>query len=321
MENIFSIPKQEHLYIYDRYKKRIPAEQSPLQPLPFYFFGSGSSGNSVYLNRLHTLIDLGFSYKKYSDFNPNFFLDVDYVILTHEHSDHFNFTTFYKILEMAPNVKFIMLDRLYNTITQEDQTKNKLAKYISGNFTEKINNIKNKYHSRLIVINKDQNTMVLTTRHQVEFWFTPHIVSHGDIQNLAIEISTQKFGIHLLYSSDIDHLLDTTGGDQIRHLGLPLSYTTREDLFSSNFIPHKDAIQLQPLNNPFNLMFLEANYDKNILQKALEKDPYNAHARGNLRHISEQEAWEYINLALSSDGLFIPLHASTTFGTLIQDLD
>lgn len=321
MENIFKIPQQEHLYIYNKFKKRIPVANAPLKPLPFYFFGSGSSGNSVYLNRLHTLIDLGFSYKKYSDFDPNFFLDVDYIILTHEHSDHFKFPTFYKILKMSPNVKFIMSQRMFNVITEPDPAKNKIAKQISGNFAEKINSLSNQYRSRFIVINNDQPTMVLTTRHQVEFWFTPHMVSHGDIQNLAIEITTRQFGIHLLYSSDIDHLLDTTGGDQIRHLGLPLNYTTRENINDPNFIPHQNAIQLQPLTNPFNLMFLEANYDKNILQKALEKNPFDAHAQGNLRHISEQEAWEYINLALSDDGLFIPLHASTTFGTLIQDLD
>lgn len=321
MENIFKIPKQEHLYIYNKFKKRIPVTQSPLQPLPFYFFGSGSSGNSVYLNRLHTLIDLGFPYKHYSDFNPNFFLDVDYVILTHEHLDHFVFSTFYKILQMAPNVKFIMTQRLYKVITNPDKDSNKIARQVSGDFTTKIASLTSKYRSRFIVIDNDQSTMVLTNRHGVEFWFTPHLVSHGDIQNLAIEITTQKFGIHLLYSSDIDHLLDTTGGDQIRHLGLPLNYTTREDIFNKDFIPHENAIQLQPLANPFNLMFLEANYDVNILNKKLEQDPYDAHARGNLRHISEQEAWKYINLALSDNGLFVPLHASTTFGTLIQDLD
>ena len=67
-------------------------------------------------------------------------------------------------------------------------------------------------------------------------------------------------------------------------------------------------------------MFLEANYDKEILDPILQKDPHNARALGNKRHISEQEAWKYVSLSLSSTGLFVPLHASTTFGTLVQDL-
>lgn len=323
MENLFPIPEQEHLYIYDKFKRRIPVNQVPknLRPLPFYFFGSGSKGNSVYLTRLHTLIDLGFPYNHYTKVNPNFFLDVDYIFLTHEHRDHFKFSTFYKILRVFPNVTFVLTQRMYDIITEPDKSKNKIAKEVSGDFDAKIKSLKTTYASHFFIINKNQPSMIFKTRHQVEFWFTPHIVSHGTIQNLAIEFSTQKYGMHMLYSSDIDHLLDTTGSDQVQHLGLPMNYTTTEDLTDKHFMPHKGALTLQALTNPFNLMFLEANYDENILQPFLSKHPFDPHANGNQRHISEQEAWRYINLALDTNGLFVPLHASTQFGTLIQELD
>lgn len=324
MENIFQIPEQNHLYMYNRNHQRLEPNQlnDTLKPLPFYFFGSGSSGNSVYLTRLHTLIDLGFPYNHYTNLNPNFFLDVDFLILTHEHNDHFKFPTFYKILTNAPNVKIIISKRMFEVITESDQNKNKIAKQVSGNFTEKINAIKTTYKNRFIIIESSQQQAIpLTTRHNLEFWFTPHMVSHGPIQNMAIEISTYQYDIHLLYSSDIDHLLDDTGSDVAHNMGLPINYTTTEDLQNPNFFPYSHALTINPLKNPFNLLFLEANYDEHVLEPILEHDPYNVRALSNKRHISEQEAWRYVNYSLSSDGIFIPLHASSTFGTLIQDLN
>lgn len=320
MENIFQFPNQPNLYIYNKFKQRLTPTQVPasMQPLPFYFFGSGSSGNSVYLKRLHSLIDLGFPYKKYKDLNPNFFLDVDYVFLTHEHTDHFRFNTFYKILEMFPNVKFVLSPRLYDLITEQDPDKNKISQQISGNKAQKLNSLVTTYKNRFMIANQP---LQLATRHQVTFEFTPHMVSHGDILNMAIELNTKKYNIHMLYSSDIDHLFDDTGFDLVNNLGLPLNYQTNENLFDPNFMPHEHAVKLLNLTNPFNLIFLEANYDEQLLNQTLNKNPRDPHANGNLRHISEQEAWQYINYSLTDHGIFIPLHASTTFGTLIQDLD
>lgn len=322
-ENIFTIPAQDKLYIYNKFKQRLSPDNVPskFKPLPFYFFGSGSSGNSVYLTQLHSLIDLGFPYKKYITFDQNFFLDVDYIFLTHEHSDHFNFATFYKILQMNPNIKFVLSRRLYQVITEPDQAKNKIAKQVRGDFQAKINQLTTTYRNRFLVIQPDQLTsVILTTRHNLKFWFTPHLVSHGDILNMAIELNSAN-NIHTLYSSDIDHLIDNSGNDVIRHLGLPINYSSNYNIFASDFVPFPHAININPSNNPFDLMFLEANYDEQLLAKALTKDPNNPHALGNKRHISEQEAWQYVNLSLADNGIFVPLHASRTFGTLIQELD
>lgn len=322
-ENIFTVPTQDKLYIYNKFKQRLSPDNVPpkFKPLPFYFFGSGSSGNSVYLTQLHSLIDLGFPYKKYVTFDQNFFLDVDYIFLTHEHSDHFNFATFYKILQMNPNIKFVLSRRLYQVITEPDQTKNKIAKQVRGDFQAKINQLTTTYHNRFLVIQPDQLTsVILTTRHNLKFWFTPHLVSHGDILNMAIELNSAN-NIHTLYSSDIDHLIDNSGNDVIRHLGLPINYSSNYNIFANDFVPFPHAININPSNNPFDLMFLEANYDEQLLAKALTKDPNNPHALGNKRHISEQEAWQYVNLSLADNGIFVPLHASRTFGTLIQELD
>lgn len=322
-ENIFKIPHQDKLYIYNKFKKRLNIDTVPdkFKPLPFYFFGSGSSGNSVYLNKLHSLIDLGFSYKKYTSFNQNFFLDVDYIFLTHEHTDHFKFPTFYKILQMNPNVQFVLSKRLYDVITNPDQETNKIAKQVSGNFDQKINSLSTTYRDRFLIIQPDQHTsIVLPTRHQLKFWFTPHLVTHGDILNMAIELISEN-GIHTLYSSDIDHLIDDTGNDEIRQIGLPVNYSSNYNIFAPDFVPFPHAVNVNPSNNPFDLMFLEANYDEQLLDEALKKDPNNPHALGNKRHISEQEAWKYVNLSLANHGIFVPLHASRTFGTLIQELD
>lgn len=322
MENIFKFPQQPNLYLYNRFKQRLKTtDVAPiLQPLPFYFFGSGSSGNSVYLTRLHTLIDLGFPYSHYKELNPNFFLDVDYLILTHEHSDHLNVSTLFKILEMFPNVKILLSKRLYQVITNPLKDQNKIAKRMTGNFNQRIDDLTHTYKSRFEIIEHPQTTIPLVTRHQTEFWLTPHFVKHGSITNMAIEISTLKYDIHMLYASDLDHLLDPTGIDVINNRGLPSNYSSSLDPTDPQFNYPIDQLKFEPLKNPFNLMFLEANYDKEILDPILQKDPHNARALGNKRHISEQEAWKYASLSLSSTGLFVPLHASTTFGTLVQDL-
>lgn len=321
--NIFEIPQQNHLYLYDKFKNRIAPDAVPknMRPLPFYFFGSGSSGNSVYLWRLHTLIDLGFPYNHYTALDQNFFLDVDYLILTHEHTDHLDMSTLFKILEMFPNVKIICSKRLYTVITKPDPQENKVAKRITGNFKQRINELTTKYRNRFTLIDADTKSKVLTTRHNTEFWFIPHFVTHGDIINMGIELNNSKYNIHMLYASDLDHLFNTTGADIFNGLGLPVNYQSAVDPKSPDFVPQKDAIKLIPLNNPFNLMFLEANYDANVLDPILAAEPNNIRALGNKRHISEQEAWQYITLSLSDDGIFVPLHASTTFGTLVQNLD
>lgn len=297
---------QPNLYIYNRNHQRIQENNNQNS---FFFFGSGSSGNSVYLKESHLLIDLGFAYHKYITMVPNFWYDVRYVLLTHEHSDHLNETTLMHLLEVYPHLRFIMSKRMFKRITSimffNRFNKNK-AKAL-----EQQDLLKNKYYQRFILIDADQDNQPFTIyQHDLTLppvQITPHFVSHADIINIAYEITTPTH--HILYSSDLDHVFAPRPQDSDRideSMSLPLEYNS--------------AGNVKIFENPFDIIFLEANYDADYLKQFLESHPNDVHARGNLRHISEQEAWQYIQYALANNGIFIPLHASTTFGTLVQDL-
>lgn len=74
------------------------------------------------------------------------------------------------------------------------------------------------------------------------------------------------------------------------------------------------------LNQNVNIALLEANYDPEKLQ-AIQDDLLSpsgllAHGKGCLRHLSEPQAWQYVNQHVTK--LFIPMHSSKIFGTLNQ---
>lgn len=317
LANLFNFPIQDKLYLYNRYEQRITSNLLPtnFKPLPFYFFGSSSSGNSVYLKRLHVLIDLGFAYNHYRAIDPDFFLDVEHIILTHEHSDHFNPTTLFKILKQYPNVKFWITHRMFDTITNPELFDKK--NHSNGLTNRQQTELKTIYQNRFQLIEQENQTIINQNRNDIEYWFIPHFTQHGlgpkGLINLGIEIISKQLNLHLLYASDLDHLFDYHGIDQVG--GLPTGPRTLVSTDQMN-----DHYQYGPIANPFNLIFLEANYDETIVNKVLQENPYDPHARGNKRHISEQEAWKYVKLNLSNDGIFVPLHASHTYGTLVQDL-
>lgn len=293
-------PKQQKLYIYNKSHQRLHPDS-----VSFYFFGSGSSGNSVYLKKSHLLIDLGFPFKKYESLSPLFFYDVRYVLLTHEHTDHLNVSTLFKLLDMYPHLRFLISQRMFNKLISpmygtnfnNDRTKRDKQK----------DELKNKYYQRFHIMDADATpfTLYRNTPNLSNVQIMPHMVNHGDITNVAYEIQTSE--LHVLYSSDLDHVFAPKKTGRIDEgLDLPLEYDR-----SGN---------VKIFEHPFDLIFLEANYDEDILNRVLLEEPDNAHARGNLRHISEQETWKYIDFALAPDGVFVPLHASSAYGTLIQDL-
>lgn len=303
--NLFKLPIQKKLFLFDNKLKRLSFQDScnllSVSNLPFYFFGSSSQGNSVYLSRLHLLIDLGFPYNHYADIDPDFFLDVESIILTHEHGDHFNFSTFKHVLKQYPNVHWYITKRMFDVITTPKF-------YFSE---EDCDWITTKIRNRFTIISEENKPIIIRTRDSIEYWFIPHFTRHGigvnGLINLAIEISSQQLNIHTLYASDLDHLFYQLG-DPV--YGLPIGINNVNG-----------SIQYRPIGNPFNYIFLEANYDTATIKQALTVNPQNAHAHNNLRHISEDEAFKYVRMNLSSSGIFVPLHASTTFGTLVQNLN
>lgn len=295
-------PKQENLYIYNKKHQR-----QKIKETSFYFFGSGSTGNSVYLKLSHLLIDLGFPYKKYMDLDETFFYNVRYILLTHEHTDHLNTSTLLRILDIYPHIKVFITKRMFDRITSvmffKRFNKSKEKAQASQNL------LKNKYYQRFIFIEDTGETYNLYKNDDniPPVQIKPYLVTHEDIINVAYEIKTH--GLKVLYSSDLDHVFAPKPKDsnEINEtLNLPLEYD-----YAGN---------VKIFEHPFDLIFLEANYDADILKRFIEEHPEDAHAKGNMRHISEQESWKYLDYALADNGLFVPLHASQSFGTLVQDL-
>lgn len=262
------------LLAYSKYHVKLTADP---RDKDIHLFGSSSKGNSIYFIKERFLIDLGFPYKLYQAYNPNFFLKVDYVFLTHEHSDHLNPSTLLRVIRNYPNVKFVI-------------SKNMWRGLLSESFAHRIN------QKELIKSNKHfyiAQPMRLTNTQGLEIDYIPHITAHGPINNCAVELIVNNQ--HILYASDLDeYKANPSRGTQ----GLPFNR-----------------------QNPFDIICLEANYDPKILFDYIQSHPHDFRAKQNLRHTSEKDAWEYVEQFLKPDGIFIPLHASSSFGTLLQESD
>ncbi|PAF27295.1 hypothetical protein CHH61_03980 [Shouchella clausii] len=302
--------------VYNKWRQRQFGKR-----IPVHVFGSGSEGNSVYLKPYRTLIDLGLTYKVYQEYKPTFFLDVDYIILTHHHGDHLNPATLNRVLQNYPHIRIIMSDFMWNMITSDDfkpeyEKRKKGERVPFGHdpvfrTDESGHRIKKqskwapsflKYKSKFRIAAPE----MLKTHDGKAFLFEPLTVKHGDIVNIAVQISDPELEFEFLYASDLDNL----GGER--------AFT---DCYGNT--QHVTGLNQ---NRRYTCMFLEANYDETLLQNwydnLSEDDPEyrgkKARADGNLRHISEQEASAYIKQHLDENGLFVPLHASKTFGTLHQ---
>lgn len=242
-----------------------------------YVFGSSSAGNSIYFKNPRILIDLGFPYKRYLEYDPLFFLKVDYIMLTHEHSDHLNPSTLLRVAHNYPGIKIIIPPNMWNNMLKSD-------------FAHRINQTKLKQYESHFIFAKP---MQLINHHNMVINYIPHVTSHGPITNCAIELIYDNQ--HILYASDLDNF----NPDPIKHTqGLPMD-----------------------INNPFDVICLEANYDPDILNNYIKTHDDSFRATENYRHTSEPVAWDYVHKYLKANGIFIPLHASHMFGTLWQDLN
>lgn len=313
---LYRTQNEELKSIYNKWQNRQFEKR-----LPVHVFGSGSEGNSVYLKPYHTLIDLGLPYKNYLEYDPYFFLDVDYIIITHHHGDHLEASTLLRVLNNYPHVKVIVSAFMWQMITS-DLYKVEYEKRTPGEVVppfhdpiyqtdangERIAKPSKwkadflKHQGRITVA----EAMTLTTHDHKSFLFEPLTVKHGDIVNIAIQILDESLDFNFLYASDLDNL-------------------DGERTFTDCFGETQRVTGLHQTRR-YTCMFLESNYDETILQEWYDtldpEDPdYRAkkvRADGNLRHISEQEASRYIERHLEDEGIFIPLHASRTFGTLHQ---
>ncbi|WP_078598646.1 hypothetical protein [Evansella clarkii] len=302
--------------IYNKWRQRQFGKR-----IPVHVFGSGSEGNSVYLKPYRTLIDLGLTYKTYQEYSPTFFLDVDYLVLTHHHGDHLNPSTLNRVIQNYPHIRIILSDFMWNMITSDDfkpeyqkREKGEMVPFghdpvyrtdTSGQRIKKPSAWAPEFFKHRSKF-RTAAPETLTTHDGKKFLFEPLTVKHGDIVNIAVQISDPELEFEFLYASDLDNL----GGER--------SFI---DCYGNT--QHVTGLDQ---HRRYTCMFLEANYDETILQNWYDNlnqdDPdyrgKKARADGNLRHISEQEASVYIEQHLDENGLFVPLHASKTFGTLHQ---
>jgi len=313
---LYQDQNEELKSIYNKWRQRQFGKR-----IPVHVFGSGSEGNSIYLKPYHTLIDLGFTYKAYQEYSPTFFLDVDYIIITHHHGDHLNPATLARVLDKYPHIRIIMSDFMWNTIThphyKADYIKRDKGETVpfGHDMTYKTDErgqrirAESKYAPTYLAHrSKFQRAepQTIVTHTGKSFLFEPLTVKHGDIVNIAVQISDPDLEFEFLYASDLDNL----DGE-------------RSFVDCHGQMQHVTGLRQ---NRTYTCMFLEANYDEAILQAWYDNlqtnDPdyrsKKARADGNLRHISEQEALAYIERHLAENGLFVPLHASKTFGTLHQ---
>lgn len=312
----FHEKNEELKSVYNKWRQRQFGKR-----IPVHVFGSGSEGNSVYLKPYHTLIDLGLPYKAYQEYSSTFFLDVDYIVITHHHGDHLNPTTLNRVIQNYPHIRIIMSEFMWNMITSDDY-KPEYEKREQGEFVPFGHDPVFRTDASGRKIKKPSKWAPIYLQHQSKFrmaapetlkthtgksfLFEPLTVKHGDIVNIAVQISDPSLDFEFLYASDLDNL----DGER-----------TFTDCYGN--IQHVTGLNQ---NRRYTCMFLEANYDEEILQKwydnLSEDDPdyirKKVRADGNLRHISEQEASVYIEKHLDENGLFVPLHASKTFGTLHQ---
>lgn len=321
---------------YDKNINRIYSNQ-----LPIHIFGTGSDGNSIYIKPYRTLIDLGLSYKRYIQYDENFFNQVDIIILTHAHGDHINPNTFYKILTNYPHIKVYMHPFMWQHLTSShykpeykrikkidlskivydkhqymqkgydvDQNGEKIL--IRLPWKEKFEKIANR-----IYFIEAKGQYQLSTRDKKDIYFYPLTTKHGDLINIAIRLYDDTSKIRWFYASDLDNL------------------STNSVMFTDKF-GQEQIITGLSAKDTYDCMLLEANYDENILKQyinelnetyidqndqVMDNKYYSLKYRAdsNLRHISEQKAFRYVQEHLTDNGIFIPLHASKTFGTLWQN--
>lgn len=269
--------------------------------LPVYFYGTGSSGNSLYIEPIRFMIDLGFTYKNYK---PEHLANLDVLALTHKHGDHLTLTALDKILMIHPYVKILVPNVLMDHINEKRPD---LYERAAKQF-------------KIIDFNCEYP---MCTRDGMEYILRTYATKHGELINIAYDIEIPQMATRLLYASDLESTRPSIDG-QVK--GLP-----------------------QNTDIKYNLMFLEANYDEKIIKdelKALEDALYQERLKlnaqpelseyilaeikalsnlktrtlSNYRHLSEQSALDYMQTHLTDNGIFIPLHGSSSFGNFIQHL-
>lgn len=72
-----------------------------MSKLNYNIIGSGSSGNCVVIENI--MVDIGLPFKRIKEY----LYDIDYILITHIHTDHIRKATYNQIRKLFPKIKFI----------------------------------------------------------------------------------------------------------------------------------------------------------------------------------------------------------------------
>lgn len=287
-------------------------EQIPATIDDITMLGSSSGGNSLYIKPYDIIIDMGMPFSKY---DPEIFHSLKYILLTHEHIDHFVPSTISTIMTRFPHIKFLMTEHLLNI----GYTKFEKAK-------------KTLNESRVQLLTGEPIIYTTSSGDTAVIYHT--VTDHGDIPNVSYTIKGftpidcfQEPVI--LYASD----LKTTHPSEIGQ-GLPTDEKYNLMFLEANY--DEDELIKALYANPANKLYLDMYYDqfkveneedidiqytKEQMIKDLSSNLDNVRMLGNFRHLTEKESFEYVRSYLSEDGLFIPLHGSSDYGSFIQSIN
>lgn len=266
--------------------------------LPINIIGTGSSGNSVFIEPINTLIDVGLPYKKYTE---EILSNIKYIFLTHCHGDHYNQATINKMLNIYPIIKLCVPTPMMERVKSEKWYENHKARIIEYKPNESLE------------LNKT---------------YTPYIIKnyptkHGDLINYAYDILIPSYNTHMLYASDLEYTTPTAFDDP--NLGLPKNPKEKYNLIMLEANYDDESIRENVKKAQQRIREIYEKIDHISNQEDIEKlekeikdwNNFIFRNSSNHRHLEEKEAIDYVLNHLTDEGVFIPLHASRLNGTYI----
>lgn len=268
---------------------------------------SSSAGNSLFIKPYRTLIDLGLPYKYYSN---ELLMQINYICLTHEHGDHLNVAAMNFIMRDYPHIQFIMRRNLYDKVVSK--------------FNEKSTY---QLKTNVITIIESNQTITLDLPKDDVLIITGYKTNHRTIENTAYtlkgSVDVEGYEMpHILYASDLISTQDLPQDESFELLFLEANYDEEQLLERVKVLieakqPHLHQHQYTMLVKQ--MKKLDDEFDAERLNALLTDGIFAPKEQGNLRHLSESQAFHYMRRHLTDDGRFIPLHASDELGTFNQN--
>lgn len=154
--------------VLNKYKRREDGRTLPIQ-----IFGSSSKqGTAIYVAPVNILFDIGVNFKKLKHIQD----EIDYIIVSHEHSDHIDWATLHAMLQFHPMIQVVLPANI--------NIPDKLS-YLSAHFIQ----------------SKDMVPLHLTLRSGLKIDVLPVKVPHGNTSSFSYDVTFQSS--HLLFSTDL----------------------------------------------------------------------------------------------------------------------